>query len=301
MSPSSARNQKPPVIHHHIDVDGTATHYIESGKGSPVLLLHGAGANSGNWLQTVESLSGEHRVVAVDLPGYGDTASLDRKDPAATVAFLWRFAESAGLGRHVVVGHSFGGLLALLMALERPEQVRGVVAVAAGGLGRAISPVAAIQAGTPLGDLTPLLATVPGGPQLLVTGVAAVGAARPWRLPMSWWKSQLKAASSYRDLRTALSTFRATVGLWGQHQSILGRLPELSMPVLVLWGLQDRMVPFWHGVRAARRIPHSDLHLMPCSGHLVINESGRAVQQQLAEFLRKTELLTAQDPKPKRG
>ncbi|MFE6334351.1 alpha/beta fold hydrolase [Streptomyces sp. NPDC057798] len=292
MSPSTARSRKPSLADRHIEVDGTAIHYVECGKGTSVLLLHGAGANAGNWTNTVQALATGHRVVALDLPGYGESAPLDRSDPEATVAFLWRFVDAVGLGPQVLVGHSLGGLLALLMALDRPDCVRGVVAVSAGGLGRAINPLAALQAGTPLGDLTPLLATAPGGPELLVAGVAALGAGRPWRLPMSWWKAQLKVAGSYRDLKTTLSTYRETVGLLGQNQTIVNRLPELSMPVLVVWGLQDRMVPFWQGIRAARKIPHSDLQLLPCSGHLVVNESEKAFQELLARFLRRTDLLT---------
>ncbi|QKW49924.1 alpha/beta fold hydrolase [Streptomyces buecherae] len=288
------------VVEHRIQVGDISTHYFESGSGPAILLLHGAGGNAGYWLRQIEELGKTHRAIAVDLPGYGETESLGRDDPAQTASFLWRFADAIDLSRPVLIGHSLGGLLAVLMSLEKPQQVTSVVMVAAAGMGRAINPMTVLQARTPLGDLTPWLARLPGGPQLLVTAMGVVGTCAPWRLPRSWWRYQVETASTYEALVTTLQSFRSSTTWLGQKQVLLDRLHELPMPTLVMWGAHDRMVPFWQGVAAARRLPRGRLRLLPCSGHLLPNESDATFMRELRLFLREADVPGGEEASPGR-
>jgi pimeloyl-ACP methyl ester carboxylesterase len=283
------------AMEHRIDVDGLATHYVERGTGPPVLLLHGAGGDPGDWFRAVEHLSARYRVVAVHLPGYGRTAGLPDEDPSTTAAFLWKFVDALGLGEPVIVGHSLGGLLALVMALRRPGGAHGLVVSSAGGLGRGLNPVALLEAVTPLGKLVPRLANVSWGPKALLSGIAFVGAHRPWRIPRSWWQAQLETVTSREALETALRTYRLGVGLRGQDTSIVAQLPKVTDPVMIVWGLQDLMVPVWHAVAAHHRLPDSELHILPWAGHLVVNEAEPAFLSLLDTFLDRTHKPDAAD------
>ncbi|MFF3350956.1 hypothetical protein [Streptomyces sp. NPDC002779] len=85
--------------------------------------------------------------------------------------------------------------------------------------------------------LTPL---VPLAPSLTVASVALMGSCRPWRIPAAWWTSQTAAAGTPGALATTLRSQRSAAGPLGQKNLVLRMLPELPMPTLVVWGLQDR-------------------------------------------------------------
>ncbi|GAA2219247.1 alpha/beta fold hydrolase [Streptomyces nogalater] len=269
-----------------VDVEGTRTRYLETGQGAPVLLIHGEGSVSEQWYGILEGLATSHRVVAVDLPGYGYSERITDASPAGMATFVWNFARAVGAERPVVVGHSFGGAVAVHMALQRPDHVPSLVLISSAGMGRAINPAMVILAVTPLGDLTKwLIPRLPSGPRLLVASVAVLGASRPWRLPSAWWRSQVKAVSSPEALPTTLRSERATVGLLGQKNLLTGRLPELPMPTLVAWGLQDLLVPFWQGIGARRRLRNGQLKVIPCTGHLMPTEAAGELLKTLRPFL----------------
>ncbi|MDN3263621.1 alpha/beta fold hydrolase [Streptomyces sp. CSDS2] len=271
---------------HWVDVEGTRTRYLETGQGAPVLLIHGEGSVSEQWHGILGGLAASHRVVAVDLPGYGYSEPITDPSPAGMATFVWNFARAVGAERPAVVGHSFGGAVAVHMALQRPEHVPCLVLISSAGLGRAINPVMVILAVTPLGDLTKwLIPRLPFGPRLLVVSVAGIGASRPWRLPSAWWRSQVRAVSSPEALPTTLRSERSAVGPLGQKHLLTGRLSELPMPTLVAWGLQDLLVPFWQGIGARRRLRDGQLKVIPCTGHLMPAEAAGALLKTLRPFL----------------
>lgn len=251
-------------------VDGTATRYLEAGDGHPVLLIHGEGSVAEQWYDVLGGLPAGHRGIAVDLPGYGHTEPIAGASPQALAAFVWKFAQALDLERPALVGHSLGGEIAVHAALQQPGRTPVLVLVSPSGMGRVINPGAVVQAVTPLGDLTRrLIPVLPLGPALLVGVMAVFGSHRPWRISAPWWSSQIKAISTSDALGTALRSQRSMVGLLGQKNPVVGRLGELSARTLVIWGVQDRMVPFWQGIAARRRLRHGRLELVARSGHLL--------------------------------
>ncbi|GAA1341242.1 alpha/beta fold hydrolase [Saccharothrix algeriensis] len=275
------------VEEHWTVVDGTETRYLEAGRGSPVVLLHGEGGVAEQWHDVLQGLAaGHHRAVAVDLPGYGYTKPIPDSSPAALAAFVHAFTRTLRLERHALVGHSLGGGVAVTAALQRPDRLSALVLVSPSGMGRAINPAMVVQSVTPLGDLTVrLIPVLPFGPKALVGGTALIGARRPWRMSALWWSSQVQAVATPGSLTTSLNSMRASVGPLGQRNLALGRLPELSMPTLVAWGLGDLMVPFWQGIAARRRLRRGRLRLFPGAGHLLPVEAPEALLGAVLPFL----------------
>lgn len=111
------------------EIDGFAAHYAETGKGETIVLLHAGGTSSIHWRKIVPYLQGRFRVIAPDLIGFGDTASWNRgrelthDDQAALVLGM---LDHAGEGAVRLVGHSYGGAVAMRLALRRPERVKSL-------------------------------------------------------------------------------------------------------------------------------------------------------------------------------
>src|SRR5215213_2296270 len=122
-----------PPLGRFVEVGGSRLHYLDKGSGPTLLLIHGLGASMRVFTHSVlERLSGEFRVVVMERPGSGESTREPRacarlRSQAETVS---AFIRALGLDRPVLVGHSLGGAVALAVAVEHPEQVRGLALVA---------------------------------------------------------------------------------------------------------------------------------------------------------------------------
>jgi len=125
-----AERQQPPRGR-FLDLDGVRLHYLERGDGAPIVLLHGNGTMIEDWeISGVLDLAAErHRVIAFDRPGFGYSARPRRRiwTPAEQAELLSQALKRLGVNRPVVVGHSWGTLVALSLALDHPDEVRGLV------------------------------------------------------------------------------------------------------------------------------------------------------------------------------
>src|SRR5262245_61699566 len=128
------RNPKPPPPGRFADIGGRRIHYSERpGEGPPVVLLHGMPGTHLDFAGVVEALPGRH-TVAVDRPGYGWSQG-GPLDYQAQIALIPTLLDALGLGRAVLAGHSFGGLVALGVAVRHPETVAGLALIAPSGGG----------------------------------------------------------------------------------------------------------------------------------------------------------------------
>jgi pimeloyl-ACP methyl ester carboxylesterase len=124
-----------PAVDRYAELRGLRFHYRESGAGRPVVLLHGLASNAKWWLLVEPHLSAEFHLLALDQRGHGQTEKPDAGyDFQAVVGDLAAFVETLGLERPVVVGHSWGGNVALEYAATFPEAVSGLVLVDGGFL-----------------------------------------------------------------------------------------------------------------------------------------------------------------------
>src|SRR5882672_10949200 len=124
-------NAVDPAVGRFITVDGTRLHYIDRGSGIPVILLHGNGSMIGDFVSSgiTERLGPGHRVVTFDRPGFGYSERPRGRTwgPFEQAKLLLRAFSLLGIERPIVVGHSWGTLVALALALEDREKIAGLV------------------------------------------------------------------------------------------------------------------------------------------------------------------------------
>lgn len=255
-----------------INVDGVRLHYLDEGEGPPLVLLHGLGSMVEDFVLSglVREASKRYRVIAFDRPGYGHSERPRRLrfGAAAQAELLRKALHRLEVHRPVVLGHSWGTLVAVALALESPEVPRSLVL--ASGLYfpslRLDAPLMAPPAIPLVGDvlartLSPLAgrAMWPGFLRLIF-GPAPVPPAFAAAFPtwLALRPGQLRAVAE-----DALATLGATLRAARRYR-------ELTLPVVMVAGERDRYVSAKaHTVRLHRLLPSSRLLLSPHSGHMV--------------------------------
>ena len=261
-----------------LEVDGTRLHYLERGEGSPVVLLHGNGmmALDFDLSGVLDLAAAHHRVVAFDRPGYGySTRPRGRVwTPRAQADLLVKAFRKLGLESPVVVGHSWGALVALALALHHPTEVRSLVL-----LSGYYFPT--VRLDVPL--LSPPGLPIIGG-VLRHTVSPFIGRAlwpafmrrmfgpgpvprRFLRFPkwMSLRPSQLRVEAA----ETALMVPAAA--------ALARHYREMRTPTFILAGAEDRYVSAKQSVRVARELPNGDLRVLSGLGHMIHHFAPRKV------------------------
>jgi pimeloyl-ACP methyl ester carboxylesterase len=254
-----------------VEVQGVKLHYTERGAGSPVVLLHGNGVTSRDWdvSGVVDGLVADHRVIAFDRPGYGysDRPRGTAWTPAAQAALIHEALEMLGVVRPTVVGHSWGTLVALALALDHPADIERLVLVS-GYYYPSLRLDAPLQvpAATPLlGDLLrhtilPLVGRLTA--PLLVKHLFA-----PAPVPERF--SQFPLALSLRPSQLRASAEEAVL-MVPAAEDLHGRYGELNMPVAIVSGSGDKIVdPESQSNRLARQVLDRDADIVEGAGHMV--------------------------------
>lgn len=271
-------------------VHGRSVSYMEAGAGSVLLLIHGIAGRCENWSEVIEPLARHHTVIAPDLPGHGvSEAGAGDYSIGALASGLRDLLLALGHERATVVGHSLGGGVAMQLAYQFPEMIERLVLVSSGGLGPEVSPVLRAAA-LPGADLFISL-TAGAGQRVgsaLGRGLAAVGL-RPNA-------DVAEVARGYASLEDAdrraafLDTLRAVVGTGGQRVHAGDRLYLAeAVPVLIVWGARDSIIPAHHGEDAHRAIPGSRLEVFEDIGHMPQLEAPGRFIAVLERFLGETE------------
>jgi pimeloyl-ACP methyl ester carboxylesterase len=269
-----------------MEVEGLPTRYLTAGEGPPLLLLHGVGDDALDWRWVMPALASSHRVYAPDLPGSGDSAkSLPDYSPAFFTRFVGALLDALEVDRAAVVGNSLGGLVGLRLALSEPERVTALGLVDSAGLGREVTYALRSVALPGYGKLAVAWGKRPPGAVQRVLGRSALLFARPRRVPREWLKEQYRLARLPGFLEAQLATLRAQVGLKGQREVLVDRLPGLQTPTLVLWGQRDRVLPSSQVHEAIARLQNGSLELIPDCGHVPHIEHPERFVASLGGFL----------------
>ena len=242
---------------------------MQAGSGPVLLLIHGMGGSLENWRAVIEPLARQHTVVAPDLPGHGVSAPGGGDySLGAFAAGLRDLLFALGLARATLVGHSLGGGIAMQFAYQFPEITERLVLVSSGGLGPEVSLIlraAALPGADLVISASAALASNVGG--TVARGLALVGL-RPKTDVAEIARGYASLAD--RDRRAAfLATLRGVIGTGGQriHGGDRHYLAE-GMPILIIWGERDPMIPLQHGQNAHEAIPGSRLEVFEGVRHL---------------------------------
>ncbi len=291
MSERETHQQRPAGIEPKtVTLHDRAVTYAEAGDGPVLLLIHGMAGTYETWQAVIEPLAQAHTVLAPDLPGHGTSApSGGDYSLGALAAGLRDLLIALGHDRATLVGHSLGGGIAMQFAYQFPEMTERLVLVSSGGLGLEVSPVLRAAA-LPGADLFIAATAGPGraAGSALARGLAAVGL-RPNADVAEIARGYASLADP--DRRAAfLASLRAVVGTHGQRVHAGDRLYlARGMPVLIIWGERDPIIPVHHGEQAHQAIPDSRLEIFENVGHLPQLEAPARFVAVLERFLAETE------------
>ncbi len=288
-----------PVLQREIRLHGQPVTFRESGAGSGgpvVVLLHGLASSSATWAEVMPLLGSDTHGIAPDLLGHGQSAKPRSGDYSlgAYAAGLRDLLVVLGLDRATIVGHSFGGGVAMQFAYQFPELTERVVLVASGGLGQGVS--FALRAATLPGAAAALqvLTTVTPGWVARVVRYA-VRHAPPFA--GADIEGLMGAFASFTDegARGAfVQTARGALDWSGQRLGGTERFYLLAeVPVLLVAGSRDSVIPVGHTIAAHDMLPHSRLDVVAGAGHFPhVDDPGRFARL-LREFLRTTHAARA--------
>ena len=269
-----------------IEVNGLDVHVKTMGQGEPAfVLLHGFGASLDSWNTIMGPLSRFGRVIAYDRPAFGLTErpltweGQNPYSPEAQVELVTGLLDHLELDQVILVGNSAGGTIAMQTALAHPERVSALILV---------DPAIYGHSGAPAW-LRPLLAT-PLMRRLGLLLVRQIQNRGPKLLKMAWHDpSKLKPETI--DLYTRpLQADNWDIALWeftlASHASNLAeQLDQLTLPILVITGDDDRIVPTADSIRLSGALPTARLAVIKDAGHVPHEEQPDAVMDVFRNFL----------------
>jgi pimeloyl-ACP methyl ester carboxylesterase len=274
-----------------IEVEGRPLNVIEMGaersKGDqPLVLVHGLSGCWANWLEQIPVLAREHRVVALDLPGFGSSPMPAHEITISGYArTLDALMDELGISAATLVGNSMGGFISAELAIAFPQRVERLVLISAAGIstrpppGRPSPMPVLVRSERILAACAAWVAsrsdTVARRPRLREAALSLV-TRHPSRLPAPLAAEQLRGAG--------------TAGFLPALQSIMDydfreRLPEIACPTLIVWGEGDRLITVRDADVFAELIPDSRKVIFEDTGHMAMLERPAAFNALLGEFL----------------
>jgi len=274
---------------HHVSIHGHDVGFRRGGSGEPILLIHGLAGSSRTWDAVIPELSTQYDVIAPDLLGHGESAKpLGDYSLGAYASGLRDFLSVLDVPSVTIVGHSFGGGVAMQLAYQHPHLVDRLVLVGSGGLGREVSWLLRVL-------------TLPGAeyvmpiafPKPIVDRATEVGrhlGRRNIRSPKlaEMWRAYASLAGAQN--RTAfVRTMRGVIDPMGQMVNARDRLYLAAhIPTLIVWGDQDGIIPVSHAHEAHELIADSRLEILEGVGHFPHVEAPERFNSVLLDFLGST-------------
>jgi pimeloyl-ACP methyl ester carboxylesterase len=283
----------------YVEVDGHPVRVRESGPvdGAPALLIHGIGRSLEDWQPTHDLLAKDHRVVSLDLPGFGLTRRMKgRRGLAgfadAVIGLLDALAEEDGSAPRPVhvMGNSLGGAVAMTVAASHPERVASLLLVNSAGFGREANV-------SPLPMVYGTLSTLPA------VGRRFRGLARSTGLqslrnvffdPSKLTDDMIRHAAEVTrqpDFRLTFATTALSLGIPvlgtypGWRRALLTKIATADIPVMVVWGDADAVLPASHFEAAVAALPNAQSHLFPDTGHMPQLERAEEFAELAAKFV----------------
>lgn len=265
---------------------GRPVNTIQLGSGPALVFVHGLSGCWPNWLEQMAVFGADHRVVAMDLPGFGHSpGEAGEVSMPAYAKLLDGLLEQLGIERATLVGNSMGGLISAELAASFPARVERLVLVSPAGIStyrnrlttstmpaiRRLEQVLALSAAWTASH-SDQLAARPRLRDLVLKGVVA----HPGRLPGPLAAEQIRGAGT----DGFLSALEATV-----DYDLRPRLPLISCPTLIAWGTKDRLITVRDAQRFADAIPGARKVIFEDTGHMAMLEQPARFNALLRDFL----------------
>ena len=263
-------------------VHGSRVNYAELGKGPPLVFIHGLSGCWQNWLENIPHMARRHRVVALDLVGFGESELPHEEISIPGYGrFVDAFLGEIGVERAALVDNSMGGFIAAETALSHPSRVDKLVLVSAAGLMR-------------VGNRR--LAALERAARLFHPATAAVLARRDYLVKRPKLRRRmLYGIVRYPDriapeLVYEVASGAGKPGFLDALNAIMDydfrdRLPEISVPTLIVWGKDDHIVPVSGAQEYEKLLPNSRSVILEDTGHLAMAERPARFNQLVEEFL----------------
>jgi pimeloyl-ACP methyl ester carboxylesterase len=252
-------------------VFGTTIRYYDVGSGSPLVLLHGVGGDADDWAFCLDALASSHRVVALDLLGFGRSA----KPPidytiSGYVEMLGRFLRTFGLERVALVGHSLGGWIAAAFALASPQACDKLVLVDSAGVWGEMTALPVDLHVSTLAHMREIFQFLFYDKRLATDGLIELA-----------YSQHLERGDGY-TIRSILENTRDGRERLDDEDE---RISALTVPTLIVWGENDAMIPLPIGQRMHELVRDSKLEVIPQCGHMPNLEKPSELVRHVLEFM----------------
>ena len=243
---------------------------VGEGEGAPLVLMHGFGGDLNSWMFNHEPLAAGRAVYALDLPGHGGSQkSVGAGDLATLAGAAVAFLHAAGIGKAHLAGHSLGGGVALLVALDNPARVASATLISPVGLGPEIN-IGYIEGFIEAGkrkEMKPVLQQLFADPELVSRDMVM----------------DVLKAKRIDGAVDSLKTIAGAVFAGGsQTLRLSGRLADLAPPVQVIWGTDDRIVPAAHADNLPQGVA---VHRLDGAGHMGHMEGAAEVNRLIEDLI----------------
>lgn len=257
------------IQRHQKRLQGVDWSWFECGSGPAMVFLHGGGGTGKAWTYQLRHFGDRFRVVAPDLPGFGQTAAITGVDRVSQITEpLLDFLLSLEIAEMILAGNSMGARVALTLAAQRPESITRLLLLSVVGLSL---------------------------PEIPVANPLAIDPAH-FMAGMVCHPEDFRAKTPYRTLDDAkeLGAGRSTYARYQQEAEIHPdadlRLERVTMPTLLLWGREDRIIPLAYGTALQTRLAQGRLVVLEEVGHLPHMEAPERTNAAIDHFLTETRI-----------
>ena len=254
--------------HEFVELSMGKISYIErEGEGTPVILIHGFGGDSDNWLFNIDAVNAKAPVYAIDLPGHGQSIKkIDNPDVGTMVSAVMQLMDHLDTEKAHLVGHSMGGLIAGKCAEEFDERVASITMICSAGLGDEINNeyINGFVSAKSRKELKPTLKNLFADQSLVSRSMVDE-------------LLKYKRLDGVQEFLESLSANLFSKGL--QTIKILDELNTKKIPVTVIWGAQDAVIPSNH----ANVLDNAKVEIIADAGHMVQRENSAWVNELIID------------------
>lgn len=265
-----------PIDGTYLQLEGTRVRYLDVGQGPAVVLLHGFASSIENWTAVIPELKKSHRVLAIDLKGFGWTdRPVGDYSPSAQASLLRAVMKERGIDQAAIVAHSWGSSVALAFALAYPDATERLVLYDAWVYEEQLPSMFQLARAKGVGEFLFAAFYSERSEERLANGFYD-----PERIPEKLVEDVERAMERPGTRAAALEAVR------GMHfEGQTARYGSITQPTLLLWGREDVVTPVSIGERLVRQLPNASLVVYPRCGHFPMIEALSESNRELVHFL----------------